>query len=345
LLWIKVKGIAAKGKVIAEFDNRGEIKMVHERDDKYEGQDDGEYHFSDDQMNYEMDAEAMKASAAPSATVTASNMASYKRPLIGLGVFFVLIFFVYKVLAPSSSTTPAPVAEFKANSGQTKPTMSETVKPQPAVAPVAPSQPSPPVVIAPEPSYTPPATTTTNTASAPDASFNTNATSSTVVPAADTARLVALEEQNLKIQADYTQKMSDMVAQNTALQMKVQDLAMRLASMESTLTRLSQNLQELKTNKASVMASAGAMGAQAQTQAPTTLPAPKPAAPKISYSVQAIIPGRAWLKSENGNTVTVAEGDTLKDFGRVVKIDPYDGIVQIDIGNKIIPLSYGASAD
>ncbi len=67
--------------------------------------------------------------------------------------------------------------------------------------------------------------------------------------------------------------------------------------------------------------------------------------PKIAFTVQAIIPGRAWLKSDSGDTVTVAEGDALKGIGRITKIDPYDGIVQIDTGRKVVTLSYGVSTE
>ena len=63
--------------------------------------------------------------------------------------------------------------------------------------------------------------------------------------------------------------------------------------------------------------------------------------PKIPYNVQAIIPGRAWLRADNGETVTVTEGDVIKDVGRVTKINPYDGVVDINTGNRVISLSYG----
>jgi len=77
---------------------------------------------------------------------------------------------------------------------------------------------------------------------------------------------------------------------------------------------------------------------------PATIPSTPPE-PRIGYSVQAIIPGRAWLKSESGDTVTVAEGDILRNYGRITKIDPYDGIVEIDTGSKTIALSYGLDAE
>jgi hypothetical protein len=31
----------------------------------------------------------------------------------------------------------------------------------------------------------------------------------------------------------------------------------------------------------------------------------------------------------------------VRGLGRVTKIDPYDGVVEINTGNKIISLSYG----
>jgi hypothetical protein len=69
----------------------------------------------------------------------------------------------------------------------------------------------------------------------------------------------------------------------------------------------------------------------------------EPAAPRIQYSVQAIIPGRAWLKSDNGETITVAEGDIIKGIGRVTRIDPYDGVVEINLGKRTVALSYGTT--
>ena len=64
--------------------------MQHE---KYDGQDDGEYHFSDDQLNYDAEPEVVNASPAAGGAATASA-SQYKKPIIGLVVFFALIFFI-----------------------------------------------------------------------------------------------------------------------------------------------------------------------------------------------------------------------------------------------------------
>jgi hypothetical protein len=95
---------------------------------------------------------------------------------------------------------------------------------------------------------------------------------------------------------------------------------------------------------ANATAAANKEAAAIQT-VPATQSAMRQVEPQATYTVQAIIPGRAWLKSDSGETVTVAEGDTLRGYGRVVKIDPYDGVVAIDIGGKIISLSYGVTAE
>lgn len=46
-----------------------------------------------------------------------------------------------------------------------------------------------------------------------------------------------------------------------------------------------------------------------------------------SFAVYAIIPGRAWLRSPNGKTITVSEGDTVGHYGKVLKIDAGNGVV------------------
>ncbi len=46
-----------------------------------------------------------------------------------------------------------------------------------------------------------------------------------------------------------------------------------------------------------------------------------------SLTVHAIIPGRAWLRDKTGKTLTVTEGDSLEQFGKVLVIDAPNGVV------------------
>ena len=145
------------------------------------------------------------------------------------------------------------------------------------------------------------------------------------------AKIAILEANNQKLvaqlQADYVQRLNDFYNQNKQLQEQLQSLSTRVTTMESQLNQLVQGLTRQQNQGMNDNLPVGP-----QSQAP---------APKLPYNVQAIIPGRAWLRSDNGETVTVAEGDAIKDIGRVTKIDPYDGIVEISAGGKIVSLSYG----
>jgi archaellum component FlaC len=50
------------------------------------------------------------------------------------------------------------------------------------------------------------------------------------------------------------------------------------------------------------------------------------------YTVHAIIPGRAWLKSSSGQIITVTEGDKVGDYGTVAVIDAANGLVRTSSG-------------
>ena len=380
--------------------------MAHERDDnKYDGQEDGEYHFSDDQGSYDLEPEiapvtpkAPTASAAPAAAIDMrAKFNQYRKPIIGVGIFILLIFLIYKISAP---TATAPSTDFAQNSGtipSQKPLMKQMPKPikvaqqaptdfqplpqapsmsggSPAGAPAPTTIPAPtPGEMAnagasgmPETSAPPPPVpeSATNVAPAIPTSFP-SATTTTVAetyynPAQPQPvsgdKLSAMTQENAKLTAEYTQKLAEAEAQNTALQNKVQDLTQRLTSMESTLANLGHVIENLKPARGGERAERMERGGERQGQmaagieqptTPSVTAAPISAAgePKSTYNVQAIIPGRAWLKSDNGETVTVAEGDILKNYGRVMKIDPYDGIVQIDTGTHIMNLAYGVSTD
>ena len=50
------------------------------------------------------------------------------------------------------------------------------------------------------------------------------------------------------------------------------------------------------------------------------------------YSIQAIISGRAWLKTQQGNVITVTQGDIVPGYGEVTDIDVDNGVVRTGSG-------------
>jgi SpoU rRNA methylase family enzyme len=52
----------------------------------------------------------------------------------------------------------------------------------------------------------------------------------------------------------------------------------------------------------------------------------------MALSIDAIIPGRAWLRDANGKLYTVAPGDEIPGYGRVLEINARDGLVKMSFG-------------
>jgi hypothetical protein len=325
--------------------------MLNDRD-QYEGQEESEYHFSDDEANYEVEPEtSSKPPVKDLKESIFSHLSSPKRLILSALALVFLIFIVYKMVMPATS---APSTDIIATEKNTSPKL--------AVSPAAPKEASPaqsPPLAAVVPAQPPTVAASPPAAVLPSVGGNTTpvaAMPSPVlppqpqpqvvvnVPAAapqpttmqapnETGRIADMVAENdrliSQLHADYTQKINDFNNQNKNLKDQMQMLSARVASMETQMGQLIRAL----TNQTSAMKSEGEQ-----------IAAPAPQA-KIAYNVQAIIPGRAWLKSDNGETVTVAEGDLLKGVGRVSKIDPYDGIVEISNGSKVISLSYGSGTE
>jgi intracellular multiplication protein IcmG len=425
--------------------------MLNDRDEKkMPGQDESEYHFSDDDVSYEVEAET---EAPPTVSETkASKFAVLKRLIetsnsrrliISAVVFLVLVFVVYKMVAPSDTTTapagnivpeatptlaqqhpqvalpqhPTQAPAMTTQAAQTiAPQQAQATVPQqqaqmlpqqmppqqtmmpqaqmpqqqmpqqqamvpqtqmPQAAPPAQVQMQPPQM---QPSVTQTVTTvpthpqvvvTTSTGGnpaqqayalqqqvpqqvAPAAYYPTqqvNPILNAQVPGGvqnGVAQLSAQAEQlSSQVNGQAVQRMNEFAQQNKNLQDQVQTLNTRVATMEGQLNQLVQLLTR-QAQAAPTPAPAPAPAAEApvsrmRTEVHTEV-APVGPAPHIPYSVQAIIPGRAWLRAPNGETLTVAEGDMIKSVGRVTKIDPYDGIVEINTGSRVVSLSYGNSS-
>jgi len=354
--------------------------MLNDRDDKQNEHEESEYHFSDEDVSFEVEDEAAKPGGGAGLL---SRLPRSRRMLMSIAVFVILVFIVYRMVSPGSEEavtdiTPQTVAETtvsqipSASSAQSArqaaaPAQSaaprqqapqaeiaqpaqqtqQAARPQensrqqpvvgmPSVIPVASSVPS-----APAQSYAPGASGQTQMpAVLPEGNVQPqqqqqpvapqptagNVDSAIVVMAATNEKLIT------QLQQEYAQRLSEFASQNKTLQDQVQTLNSRVAVMEAQLNKVVQSTTNtMKRQRPSI-----------PSQVRPALPANPPVVEnRTGYTVQAIIPGRAWLKSASGETLTVAEGDNIKGLGRVSKIDPYDGVVEINTGSKIISISYG----
>lgn len=63
--------------------------------------------------------------------------------------------------------------------------------------------------------------------------------------------------------------------------------------------------------------------------------AAKASKPKITYVVKAMVPGRAWLQSSDGEALTVRVGDNLPDAGTITVLDVDQGMIATSAGTTI----------
>lgn len=57
---------------------------------------------------------------------------------------------------------------------------------------------------------------------------------------------------------------------------------------------------------------------------------------KLVYFLQAVIPGRAWIISNAGNTLTVRDGSRVPGYGVIKRIDPNEGRLLTSSGRIIV---------
>lgn len=285
-------------------------------------------------------AVAPESTVQPQAMVAAPSQAAAPAPLLQTNT--------PAASSPPAAAPPANVVATSAVPSTVAPSQPATIQPTPAAPAPAQQQEQPSSLVATLPPVIPvqsqaPTTYPAAQPASPVAQAAAAApTASIPLPAGAEAKVAVLEAESTRLmgqlQSDYSQKLNDFSTVNKALQEQVQTLNSRMSTMEAQINQLVQALTRANQNQSQNNSTYNESAASAAE--------PLPAAPdqRVSYNVQAIIPGRAWLKSDNGDTLTVAEGDTIKSLGRVVKIDPYDGIVEINTGSKTISLSYGNGA-
>ncbi len=110
----------------------------------------------------------------------------------------------------------------------------------------------------------------------------------------------------------------------------------RLSTLTNTTSTLSQDVGGVKNQLSQVRDTLKDEG----LDRPAVLRAPQEQTPiqqtvdieNPEYQVHAVIPGRAWLKSTKGTIITVAEGDNLGNYGKVLVIDAAHGLVLTSSG-------------
>lgn len=112
-----------------------------------------------------------------------------------------------------------------------------------------------------------------------------------------------------------------------ALGIRIDEQNQKIAALNTTLVAIGEKL-DAQAHQLEVITVRSAPAVKHKARHVVRTPAP-------TYYIQAVIPGRAWLMTRNGKSVTVREGTTLPGYGVVQMIDAVQGRVMTSSGRVI----------
>lgn len=110
-------------------------------------------------------------------------------------------------------------------------------------------------------------------------------------------------------------------AQMAQLETQLQDINQEIAELKETLSALISTMEVMATQVQELR--------EAQQLKPSTLMLFRP---KVPYFLKAVIVGRAWLESADGNLITIKQGDVIPEYGTITRIDHNEGWVDTSSG-------------
>jgi hypothetical protein len=125
--------------------------------------------------------------------------------------------------------------------------------------------------------------------------------------------------------------------QATNANKNVQALQQQVASLSTALQTLTAEVKGVREDQAQAIAKAEeqAKAAKVAKAQPAKAQPKTEVAGNPNVTIHAIIPGRAWIRTADGKTITVSEGDSVGEYGKVLKIDAANGVVVTTSGVTI----------
>ncbi|MBA2651243.1 MAG: type IV secretion protein IcmG [Tatlockia sp.] len=139
---------------------------------------------------------------------------------------------------------------------------------------------------------------------------------------------------------EINQKLSAVEATQQDVQLQVNAVNSKLSGINNNVSELSEKIASMNQVITSLATKLDQQCSEIAMLVERSKPKPRPvivikAPPRLTYYIQAIIPGRAWLIASNGSTITVREGTRIAGYGVVKLIDPIQGRVLISSGRVI----------
>ncbi|MCX7121377.1 MAG: hypothetical protein NTZ67_06345 [Gammaproteobacteria bacterium] len=135
----------------------------------------------------------------------------------------------------------------------------------------------------------------------------------------DTAALNSLDSLSAD-SSDTKSKLKDLQSKVADLQSSFNQAQTSNQTLQTTVTQLANQINELSTQLNSAMAK---------------LQAAKTGKKLMVFHLRAVVPDRAWITSDTGETRSVTVGDHIEQYGAVQTIDAQSGLITTSSGRKI----------
>lgn len=160
----------------------------------------------------------------------------------------------------------------------------------------------------------------------------------------------------MKVLSRLNQQMDYSIDQIKQLDSYTRDIAQNIGKLNSDISALDNRVLALTNTTSSLSKDLGTVKSEVGKYKNSPPPVPKhlhqeaimeleeepvvkkraiPGCPppvEVPYTVHAVIPGRAWLKTPKGQIITVTEGEVIGNYGKVLVIDAANAVVLTNSG-------------
>ena len=122
----------------------------------------------------------------------------------------------------------------------------------------------------------------------------------------------------------------------SAMQQKVNNVATQVSMLGSNQIEMADTLKKMSVAMQEIAKRPVVVAAKPAVKKVVLKKPHKVEPPKLTYHLQAIVPGRAWLQDSRGVIHSVARGDKLSGYGLIQYLDADHGEVITSLGKVII---------
>lgn len=140
-------------------------------------------------------------------------------------------------------------------------------------------------------------------------------------------KVTVLEEERSRLKSDLF-----------AMQQQLRDVTQTVNSMTASLNAVKESMEQMNDKLDQQSQQMVRLQSIKRAQRQASMPRAKKVTPKVEptqYYIQAVIPGRAWLMSTKGTTLTVSRGSSVPGYGDVRLINPKLGRIFTSSGRVI----------